>query len=149
MEICSTPNSTVGECTKQPDCPELDQLFQIKNPPFEVIRYLKKSQCGYDEHVPKVCCETSSNFSQYIPAHSPPSQSSSQSPPLQSAPGQAPPAEEPEITLGNRFGEGSSSPGKHQCGIQLIDNRIILGTITSIDEFPWMALLKYRTRKYN
>lgn len=32
------------------------------------------------------------------------------------------------------------------CGIQTLADRIIGGTDTAIDEFPWMALLKYRNK---
>lgn len=36
---------------------------------------------------------------------------------------------------------------RDQCGIDYSD-RIYGGQITDLDEFPWMALLGYRTRKF-
>lgn len=34
------------------------------------------------------------------------------------------------------------------CGKQML-NRIVGGNVTELDEYPWMALLEYETRKFN
>lgn len=83
------------------------------------MRYFKKSQCGFKEDVPQVCCQKSSEYKEYKP-------------------------NKPNILV-SRFGNESGDV----CGEQELDNRIVSGTISGIDEFPWMALLKYRTSKYN
>lgn len=49
-------------------------------------------------------------------------------------------------TLGNRFGSMKKLPEPPDCGVQFAD-RIYNGIITAIDEFPWMALLKYNDSK--
>ncbi|GAB0097137.1 Peptidase S1, PA clan [Sergentomyia squamirostris] len=41
-------------------------------------------------------------------------------------------------------GECASLSG-NKCGIQALSDRIVGGELTAIDEFPWMALLSYRT----
>lgn len=38
-------------------------------------------------------------------------------------------------------------PNTRQCGISY-DNRIIGGTTTFIDEYPWAALIEYTKRKF-
>ena len=38
-------------------------------------------------------------------------------------------------------------PNTRQCGISY-DNRIIGGTTTYIDEYPWAALIEYTKRKF-
>lgn len=35
-------------------------------------------------------------------------------------------------------------PPQDTCGIQAIEDRVFYGNETTIDEFPWMALLGYR-----
>lgn len=41
---------------------------------------------------------------------------------------------------------GSLLPAPGICGINPIDERIIGGVPTEVDEFPWMALLQYSKR---
>lgn len=36
-------------------------------------------------------------------------------------------------------------PELEQCGVHVSDDRIVGGTVAEIDEFPWMALLEYRS----
>lgn len=51
--------------------------------------------------------------------------------------------------LGSRFGDTEEEKlTKGECGIQYTTERIFDGTITEIDEFPWMALLIYQTGKH-
>lgn len=43
--------------------------------------------------------------------------------------------------------EDSSPTPDNQCGIDTNEDRIFGGEETEVDEFPWMALLGYRTSK--
>lgn len=47
----------------------------------------------------------------------------------------------------SRFGGDEDYSVLEVCGDQGYEDRITDGTVTNIDEFPWMALLKYETSK--
>lgn len=56
-----------------------------------------------------------------------------------------------EVTVSKRNSDERAktllpNPEMEECGIQNSDNKIYDGIETNLDEFPWMALLKYRQR---
>jgi secreted trypsin-like serine protease len=103
---CVTPTGAQGICQYLRSCNSLFSLLQ-KVPLTNSDRtHLSRSQCGYSNRQPLVCCPDS-------------------------------------ITGPPRVVAGSILlPEPGVCGIDT-SNRIIGGTATGIDEFPWMVLLQY------
>lgn len=126
MHDCITPNSTVGICTPLKNCPQLKGIFEKVT--SENYVFLRRSQCGYSEDEPEVCCPKGGTYK-----------------PFQV--NETEPERYPKIPVGNRFSE-MTLPAPPDCGIQSFENRIHGGEVTAIDEFPWMALLGYGNSKF-
>lgn len=58
------------------------------------------------------------------------------------------PTTAPVTAGGGGSGRGGMLPGKGQCGQDPLGNRIYGGTAAGIREFPWMALLEYKSGGY-
>ncbi|XP_049780411.1 CLIP domain-containing serine protease HP8-like [Schistocerca gregaria] len=115
-----------GTCKPLPRCTELFQLLQA-SPSRQTIELLSRSNCGYQGKVPVVCCPQ-----QKI---QPSGFSSTDALP-------APISEQPnDVSLHPRVGLLPFS----ECG-HAENDRIIGGNETGLFEFPWMALLGYKTR---
>ncbi|XP_050504927.1 serine protease easter [Diabrotica virgifera virgifera] len=116
-EYCMTPRQEGGDCKIITQCPSLFKI--LKNRPIrsEDADYLRKSQCGFEGTLPKVCCalqETVQTTTQRQVDYDTPK-----------------PADSPLL------------PSKEDCGIGSIPDKIYGGNTTDLDEFPWMALLDY------
>ncbi|KOB76290.1 Prophenoloxidase activating proteinase 1 [Operophtera brumata] len=121
--------------TEQP-CPELLTTFNQKLLPPEEVTFLQQSHCGFDDDIPKVCC-----------GPFPPQNHTEQTPKGLSvsdnvkirnlSPDQIDPKKE----------EDSNLESRERCGRDTNGDRIYGGTVTELDEFPWMALLGYRRRR--
>lgn len=128
---CVTPLGANSQCISLYDCPQLLSAFELRPLPSNVIRFLKQSQCGFEGYTPRVCCgplgqrdETSTTTQrQRITTQS----NSAEIDPV--------------------YDEDSSPAPRNNCGIDNNGDRIYGGQITDLDEFPWMALLGYRTHK--
>lgn len=103
------------------NCPRLVSILKGRRP--SDLEYVKRSTCGYDGPSPIVCCPRGNDAS------------------ASSTPGNNPPVE--------RINEDIARDGllPTKCG-QDISNRIVGGNFTELDEFPWMAVLEFRYRKY-
>lgn len=105
---CVTPTQQQGLCQYLRSCNSLFNLL-LKGASLSPSErtHLSRSQCGYTNGSPLVCCPDS-------------------------------------LQTGPKIG-ASLLPEPGVCGIST-DNRIIGGTKTALDEFPWMVLLQYSKR---
>ncbi|KAF5298249.1 hypothetical protein FQR65_LT09760 [Abscondita terminalis] len=119
---CTTPNGESAQCVSIYQCDVLYNSITDKDP--QIIRFLRNSQCDYDQE-PYVCCGSTNT---YTSGSSRPNRPQS-----------------PSGSYGGGGGGSSSSllPRGRSCGIQET-SRILGGTSTELDEYPWMALLEYR-----
>lgn len=135
QEACRTPNRRDGQCIPRTQCRSFNAYFapdRILNS-FEV-QFLQQSVCS--ETPPKICCPDKG-----VRPTDPPS-------PLK-------PVVEPILTTSTTTttqkpftAEGLlPDPYKYECGLDILSDRIIGGEDTSIEEFPWYALLEYITKK--
>jgi len=110
---CRTPDGNQGSCVDLRACASLFALLQ-KNPlsPNDRTK-LQRSQCGYSNRSPLVCCPPESQ----------------------------PPTRPTTTPLRPRF-DPNNLPRPGVCGNQ-INDRIIGGEATKLDEFPWMVLIQY------
>ena len=122
---CRTPRGEVGECLNlKTSCPELLNLLTAMPRKPEDIEYLRRSQCGFVNSDPLVCCPVRQWEQPTVQPTRPP------------------------VTIPDNTGNVNPSSRllPEDCGKDL-SNRIVGGNITDIDEFPWMVLLEYRKCK--
>nr|ANH58161.1 prophenoloxidase activating proteinase 1 [Plutella xylostella] len=132
-QSCVTPLGSSSQCVSLYDCSALLQAFEQRPLPSHVVTFLRKSQCGFEGYVPRVCCGPLPQQQAGRPTQAPPTaRPTSQSRPQSGREPAAPEDSRPE------------SEGK--CGVDTNGDRIYGGQFTDLDEFPWMALLGYRTR---
>jgi secreted trypsin-like serine protease len=124
---CRTPDRGVGTCISIQSCkPMMDVLEVVPQPlPPKIVNLLKSYQCGYSGTDPKVCCPKT-------------------------------PIKIDGVTS-MKHGALPQPPdvSKHrnlnllpqECGHLDTGDRIINGNKTGLFEFPWMALLSYRTNR--
>ncbi|XP_050511896.1 phenoloxidase-activating factor 1 isoform X1 [Diabrotica virgifera virgifera] len=130
---CTTPNGELATCASIYDCSHFVKAIRNRIP--SQLNFVKKSQCGYDT-APLVCCGSAIEFST---TRNPPSDPVGNSNPV----GRVLPA---------AFTRSSALPDRSTCGFQKSDENenveglIYGGVETELKEFPWMALLGYRTR---
>ncbi|RZC43210.1 uncharacterized protein BDFB_002243, partial [Asbolus verrucosus] len=118
---CRTPNHESGTCLSIRSCkPMLDLLATIPQPLSPKARtFLKSYQCGSERKTPKVCCPSNPILlDQNDPAKQPPDVSRHRN-----------------INLLPK-----------DCGHLDTLDKIVNGNKTGLFEFPWMALLSYKTR---
>ncbi|XP_014611700.1 PREDICTED: uncharacterized protein LOC106790935 [Polistes canadensis] len=126
---CNTPNGVAGSCINIRQCIPLIKLLQERPLPPESENYLRQSQCGFEGQNPRVCCPAGSNRIDLSPSR-----------------GNIPSTDSP-LETGNKaelIDNLLNNPLlPSECGKDLIV-RIIGGTPTALEEFPWMALLEYQ-----
>ncbi|XP_075974162.1 phenoloxidase-activating enzyme 1-like [Anticarsia gemmatalis] len=128
---CTTPLGRSSECVSLYDCPDLLTAFEQRPLPPNVVSYLRQSQCGFEGYVPRVCCGPL------------PDQEATQRP----TPRPRPRPTESSSSSEDYSPDDSSPAPRNKCGIDTNGDRIYGGQFTDLDEFPWMALMGYRTRK--
>ncbi|KAL2722332.1 CLIP domain-containing serine protease 2-like [Vespula squamosa] len=132
---CNTPNEVAGNCIIIRQCIPLLTMLQEKPLRPETVDYLTRSQCGFEGKDPRVCCPLPANQIESNRINQP------------SYPRTIPPTEETRgglETADNTISNLLDNPLlPSECGKSLIP-RIIGGTRTALDEFPWMALLEYQ-----
>ncbi|KAF5305580.1 hypothetical protein FQA39_LY01671 [Lamprigera yunnana] len=117
-QSCKTPNGETAQCISIYDCDILYNSLTSKD--SQTVRFLKQSQCDYDQ-VPYVCCGSVSSF----------------------APVTSPTRPNRPLNTGNRGTSSNLLPNRGSCGYQET-SKVLGGTQTDIAEYPWMALLEYR-----
>ncbi|CAB3223237.1 unnamed protein product [Arctia plantaginis] len=130
-EECITPLGRSSNCVSLYDCSDLLTAFEQRPLPSNVVGFLRQSQCGFVGNIPRVCCGPI------------PSQVATPRP-------TQPATSRPTVPSGGsdeNFPEDSSPAPRNQCGVDTNGDRIYGGLFTDLDEFPWMALMGYRTRK--
>ncbi|KAF7396204.1 hypothetical protein HZH66_007066 [Vespula vulgaris] len=127
---CNTPNQVAGNCITIRQCIPLLTMLQEKPLRTETVDYLTRSQCGFEGKDPRVCCPLSFDESNQ------PSYSRTVSPTEETRAG----LERTEDPISNLL---NNPLLPSECGKSLIP-RIIGGTRTALDEFPWMTLLEYQ-----
>jgi hypothetical protein len=127
-DLCRTPDRDSGTCVPIYSCrPMLDALERVPQPiPQDIQAYLQSYRCGFAGPTPKVCCPAG-----------PISFANDQDNSLSAESGFPDVSRHRNIELLPR-----------NCGNADESNKIVNGNKTSLFEFPWMALLSYRTSKF-
>ncbi|XP_064212035.1 uncharacterized protein LOC661559 [Tribolium castaneum] len=123
-EGCRTPDGGTGTCISIYSCKNvMDVLDKVPQPiPQRITNLLKSYHCGFDGRNPKVCCPSKPIVLDLVTE------------------------KKPDV-------EGPPNVSRHKnidllpknCGYFDTDNKIVNGNKTGLFEFPWMALLSYRT----
>ncbi|RVE51742.1 hypothetical protein evm_003545 [Chilo suppressalis] len=171
-QSCSPPSGGSGNCVVVQNCKPLLQLVNKPNRSPADFDVLKKSACGFEGSSPKVCCpaQTSSCFTpsgeegNCVGLYSCPHVAAMLQPPVSKEDMQfvrRSACEGPEkysvccgsgnpqqpVQKGNCAARVSASlpdPRTDCCGIDAgSTNKIIGGTATTIDQYPWLALIEY------
>ncbi|XP_034250850.1 uncharacterized protein LOC117651155 [Thrips palmi] len=139
---CFTPDDRPGSCIPVVRCPPLVALLRKKPVPPESVQFLRNSQCGFEAAIPLVCCQNTGDRAPN-PAVRPTTSNRVWPDPVTPPTSPSGPS-------------GPSGPSPHDghpnagllptdvCGIDL-NQRIFGGNETELGEFPWMALLEYRS----
>lgn len=125
-----------GQCVAIQECKELLSLLKQKPLQPETIAFLRKSQCGFDGRIPKVCCPNSPFV---IPR------------PIPVTTGYRPPVRNNEPQAQRLPSGWESHPNARlipadQCGVDSSE-RIWGGNRTDIGQYPWTALFQYQSCK--
>lgn len=139
QEACRTPNQREGRCVSRQECRSFNDYFtpdRILNQ--DELNFLQQSRCSLKP--PKICCpdrtqtnptSTEASSSNTSPVEPTTTTTTSTTPlPNYSAPGALLP-----------------DPKKFECGFDMLADRIIGGNDTTLEEFPWFALLNYVSKK--
>ncbi|XP_053612617.1 phenoloxidase-activating enzyme 1-like [Plodia interpunctella] len=129
VDSCTTPLGETSQCVSLYDCPALLSAFEHRPLPSSVISFLKRSSCGFEGYVPRVCCGPLPTQDEEQPTQRPWSSTT------ESNNNDVDPVED----------EDSYPAPRDQCGVDTNGDRIYGGQFTDLDEFPWMALLGYKT----
>ncbi|XP_056634735.1 phenoloxidase-activating factor 3-like [Diorhabda sublineata] len=121
-EGCRTPNGDVGDCIPVRQCRPMIEAIKSLNRPLSqhVTQQLNSYSCSFSNNVAHICCPQGPIIIQEGENESPPDVSNHRN--LRLLPTNC----------------GYLDPGK---------DRIRNGKNAEINEFPWMALLSYRTRR--
>lgn len=124
---CKDPKDKDGICIEILHCPHLSHIL-INRPISEKNRiFLKRSQCGYLDRVPYVCCADSEvEESSELP------ETTSEQPKV---------VEESDWLVALK----QKLPKPPVCGLSVGD-RIFGGEKTEIDDFPWVVLVQFDKR---
>jgi len=124
-ESCNTPKRELGQCITIRQCPDLLHLLDRRPLSAKNADYLKRSQCGFEGLDPIVCCPLKSDTGVTQPT--------------------VPDSKHPSKDEGTKHESVTSDilPSTEICGI-FTQDRIFGGEATSLDEFPWMALIEYQ-----
>ncbi|XP_034237604.1 CLIP domain-containing serine protease 14D-like, partial [Thrips palmi] len=133
---CFTPDDRPGSCIPVVRCPPLVALLRKKPVPPESVQFLRNSQCGFEAAAPLVCCQ---NTDDRAPSPAVRPATSDRPDPVTPLP-KSPSGPSPH--------DGHPNAGllpTDVCGIDLHQHIIFGGNKTELGEFPWMALLEYRS----
>ncbi|CAH0728371.1 unnamed protein product, partial [Brenthis ino] len=129
-----TPNST---CMNIYKCPLALSLIRLNR---DVV---KEMTCGFDGTTPKVCCPVSgtsiifTNLTEEIATRKPSKVTTQKIEEI---------SQESKVTTMIPEINSELLPSRKICGQVAIRDRIVGGLIAGIDEFPWLARIKYRNK---
>ncbi|XP_045503925.1 venom protease-like isoform X2 [Colias croceus] len=146
-ERCTTVEGGSGSCISIKACEPFVKLLQTpKN--SRVVDILRRSQCGFENDIPKVCCPLPGipNTPPTAPPTAPPTTAPT-----------APPTAPPPVTSSETAAGKSAMtsdvaaitalPEPPVCGVSNASfSRVVNGIPAKLGDFPWMALLGYRSR---
>lgn len=129
---CITPYSGSGSCVGIYSCQPLVNFLRNAPRPLssENMDLLRRYQCGFEQSNIKVCCPSERSEIARLQGTS-------------TSGGEETDPEAPDVSNHRNL---RLLP--EDCGRLDSDVRIINGNQTGLFEFPWMALLSYRLRKY-
>ncbi|KAK9881050.1 hypothetical protein WA026_014394 [Henosepilachna vigintioctopunctata] len=125
FDKCKTPDGEDGSCVSVRKCkPFIDLITQLDVSNNTNEKYLKDFRCStvYDPDI-KVCCTNTEELVEVDVE-------------------KIDMIEKP--TFEDRFSNSLPNPHLQECGKQNSDNRIYGGVEADLDEFPWMALVRYQ-----
>ncbi|XP_014215631.1 melanization protease 1-like [Copidosoma floridanum] len=134
--VVSQSSCQYDSCVVIQQCPKLHKLLITRDP--TAFNLLTSRNCGYEGRYPKVCCtEEEMNYqednnNQKYNGNNGNNGNGNVQPPFNGS------TESRNVNLGEAMKLLPTD-----CG-QDLSNRIIGGTATALDEFPWMVLLEYR-----
>lgn len=118
---CRSPEGLAGTCMVIQRCNSVySAVKKVGYISQQVQQYLQKSFCGFEGSYSKICCPAPTSGNR-----SPNSKQKTK-----------PAVSDPRMLL------------PQKCGIDN-SNRIVGGEMMSLEEFPWLALLEYQSRKFN
>lgn len=133
---CVTPNGENATCIPLNLCDVIKQgLFQFD---ADAIDFANKSRCGYKDETALVCCGSTSQLTAAAVTTTVHPEAHTKD--AEQIIGEDVPAPTPVP---------NGLPDPLSCGVQIVNRRIVGGKITGIDEFPWMAALKYTKSEGN
>lgn len=129
---CLDPNGVDGKCIAITNCHNIKTIFETRPISPQNRKFLKKSQCGYIDRVAFVCC---ANILETTTKPAP-----------TAAPEIVPlvPVEEPIPEWLKKLRQKLPLPPN--CGLDSHD-RILGGSQTEVDEFPWLVLVEFKKRE--
>ncbi|XP_063833966.1 phenoloxidase-activating enzyme-like [Ostrinia nubilalis] len=164
-QSCTTTNGDSGNCVTIHKCPSLLQILNKPNRSPADVDLLRKSACGFEGNTPKVCCpcytpygELGKCISIYTCPHLakllvPPVTTESmslveasrcQGPDDYSVCCGPPPDSISEGSCKSRLSALPPDPRSGCCGVGAgTHDKIIGGTETRVDEYPWMSVIEY------
>lgn len=118
---CSTPHNEYGVCMDIKHCKKLREMLENQRHVPSVVVFLKKSFCGHEIGITKVCCPLENKFSD----------------------------ESKPISINEPAGDietiSSKLPPRKTCGhSNSISNRIFGGNESILGTWPWMVALGYQ-----
>ncbi|KAM7364380.1 serine protease 7 [Cochliomyia hominivorax] len=130
---CRNPNGKSGLCVSIYQCNSLLSVIQKINISPQEVQFLRESQCtdGYG-NPPHVCCTADRMFTRTSTTTASVVEQTTPTPLMKN--------------ISPTNGRGNVLPQPPGCGPDPLDGKIYNGNDTVLDEYPWMALLEYRTR---
>ena len=121
--LCTTHNHKSGTCTPFESCLSLQRIFLNKPISPESYSLLVNSQCGFVDDKVYVCCPTEEVTETSVETSKVPASTTAAAPTNES--------HYPKLF-----------PKPPVCGVDA-PNRVLGGSETDIDDYPWTALIEY------
>lgn len=143
----------MGTCLSVYECPSVINVVQRGVSAAEAASLRRLSCTGDSGRFPWVCCELRRNNDdtlfpddevEEVPVKTAPTQAPTRAPPLSPKPTTIP----ARSGLDGTVGGGGTLPALGECGIDSLGQKIYGGTAAGINEFPWMALLEYKSGNF-
>lgn len=140
---CRRPDHSTGTCLSAYDCPSVTQALLRGVSPDEAAALRKLTCSGDSGRFPWVCCELRRNNDDTVFPDE--EYGGTRMPPPTRATTTTTTTTRRPSGHGGGNGQGGVLPGKGECGLDTLGQKIYGGTAAGINEFPWMALLEYKS----